>query len=153
MDSNLMLKMALNDENEMNSLLSYYRDRLHEFDNERQEWLAKLEEIRYKQDEKHKTEWELKKRKQEISEMQSSLKEAKLNLYEERQKNLKLIKENDELKIKQIEDHRKISELLSITNVVEQDVFICRNLLPSIINYIIRKKIKNKNDVHNIFIP
>jgi hypothetical protein len=34
--------MAINDEDELNSLLTYYRDRINEFDNERTEWLEKL---------------------------------------------------------------------------------------------------------------
>jgi len=38
--------MALNDEDELNSLLTYYRDRISEFDNERNEWLEKLQEVR-----------------------------------------------------------------------------------------------------------
>ena len=71
--------MAVNDENEINSLLSYYRDRINDFENERTEWLEKLEKVRlnqvthlflilkknkftiikYNQEEKHKLEWEL----------------------------------------------------------------------------------------------
>lgn len=51
--------MAVNDENEINSLLSYYRDRINDFENERTEWLEKLEKVRLNQEEKHKLEWEL----------------------------------------------------------------------------------------------
>ena len=70
--------MALNDEDELNSLLTYYRDRISEFDNERNEWLEKLQEVRLNyvfylkircQEDKHKLEWELQKRKDEIIEL------------------------------------------------------------------------------------
>ena len=70
--------MALNDEDELNSLLTYYRDRISEFDNERNEWLEKLQEVRLNyvfylkircQEDNHKLEWELQKRKDEIIEL------------------------------------------------------------------------------------
>ncbi len=41
-----MFKMACNDEDELNSLLTYYRDRINDFDKERTEWLEKLEDVR-----------------------------------------------------------------------------------------------------------
>lgn len=41
LDSNKdqMFRMAVNDENELNQLLAYYRDRINDFDRERTEWL------------------------------------------------------------------------------------------------------------------
>ena len=79
--------------------MSYYRERINGFDLERKEWLEKLEELRYKQQEKHKSEWELKKRKNEIAELQKSLCDLKVALFEERKWVLKLTRENDALKI------------------------------------------------------
>lgn len=129
-NQNLLVKLAVNDENEMNTLLSYYRKRLSEFDKERQEWLEKLEVLRYSQEEKHKSEWELQKRNKEIAELQKSLSELKLSLFDERQHILKLKKENDLLKIKELEDRKKIAELLSMTNSVEEEVFMYKDLRP-----------------------
>lgn len=46
-------------------ILAYYRSRADVFDSDRQQLYSKLEAIRIKQDIVHKTEWELKKRRQE----------------------------------------------------------------------------------------
>lgn len=63
--------MALNpsDPQQYQDLLSYYRSKLSEFEKERFEWLTKLEEIRIQYEDKHQQEWELIKRKQEITEL------------------------------------------------------------------------------------
>lgn len=129
-DKNMFLKLAVNDENEINTLLTYYRARLADFDKERQEWLEKLEVMRTSQEEKHRSEWELQKRKEEISDLQKNISEVKLSLFDERQQILKLKKENDLLKIKEIEDRKKISELLSMTNSVEEEVVMYKDLRP-----------------------
>ena len=129
-DKNMFLKLAVNDENEINTLLTYYRARLADFDKERQEWLEKLEVNRTSQEEKHRSEWELQKRKDEISDLQKTISELKLSLFDERQQILKLKKENDLLKIKEIEDRKKISELLSMTNSVEEEVVMYKDLRP-----------------------
>jgi len=57
-----MLKMGCNDEDELNTLLAYYRDRINDIDLERTEWLERIEEIRVSQEEKHRLTWELNKR-------------------------------------------------------------------------------------------
>ena len=41
-----MFKMGINDEDELNTLLAYYRDRINAIDYERTEWLEKLEDVR-----------------------------------------------------------------------------------------------------------
>ena len=79
-----LFKMAGNDEEQYNSLLSYYRSKIGEFDKERFEWLQRLEEIRLSYEERHQLQWELNKRKEEIMEVQRSLSEAKVMLFEER---------------------------------------------------------------------
>jgi coiled-coil domain-containing protein 77 len=67
--------MGCNDEDELNSLLTYYRDRINDFEKERLEWLSKLEEVRYSQEEKHKLEYRLKKKNEEFADLQRSLTE------------------------------------------------------------------------------
>lgn len=52
-------------------LMQYYRSKLGEFEKERLEWLAKIEEMRIQYEDKHQLEWELLKRKEEINELQS----------------------------------------------------------------------------------
>ena len=79
-----LFMMAANDEEQLNSLLAYYRSKIAEFDKERLEWLTKIEELRIQYDDKHRSEWELHKRKEEISDLQRTLSEHKLMLFEER---------------------------------------------------------------------
>jgi coiled-coil domain-containing protein 77 len=111
-------------------LLSYYRSKIGEFDKERMEWLAKIEEIRISHEDKHRLEWELLKRKEEIAELQRTLSESKLMLFEERQLCLKLQRDNDQLKLKELEDRKRIQELLIMTGSVEEQVVLQRDVRP-----------------------
>ena len=54
MDKALLFKMACNNEDQLNSLLTFYRDRINDFDKERQEWLCNLNQIITTESEKHK---------------------------------------------------------------------------------------------------
>lgn len=156
-DKNLFLKMAINDENEANTLMTYYRNRLADFDKERQEWLEKIELSRQSQEEKHKTDWELHKRKDEISELQTTISELKLSLFDERQHILNLKKENDLLKMKELQDRKKIAELLSLTNSVEEEIIMYKDLRPGYfvffhkINNILDVNTKNNKNDLNIY--
>jgi coiled-coil domain-containing protein 77 len=76
--------MAANDEDQYNTLLDYYRGKISEFEKERLEWLAKIEEIRISYEDRHKLQWELNKRRDEIAELNRSISEAKVMLFEER---------------------------------------------------------------------
>jgi coiled-coil domain-containing protein 77 len=58
-DKERLFKLAYNEESEANTLLAFYRDRIHNFDLEREEWLQKLELVKMSQQEQHKTQWEL----------------------------------------------------------------------------------------------
>ena len=122
--------MALNEENDINTLMSHYRDRVNKFDNEREEWLDKYNKVRTTQDEAHRQEWELQKRKDEIFELQRNLEEGKLRLFNERQEIISLIKENDRLKLKELEDRRKISELGALGEPVEQEIVFYKDVKP-----------------------
>ncbi len=73
MDKALLFKMACNNEDSLNSLLSYYRDRINDFDKERSEWLMHLNGIITTESEKHKLQWELQRRKDEINTLQGTL--------------------------------------------------------------------------------
>ncbi len=129
-DRERLFNLALNEESEVNTLMTHYRDRMNGFDREREEWLHKLETVRISMDQIHKSHWELQKRKEEIAELQRSLSEAKLHLYDERQQMLRLVKENDQLRLKEIEDKKKIEELVAINEPLEQEVVLYKDLKP-----------------------
>jgi coiled-coil domain-containing protein 77 len=76
--------MAANDEEQLHSLLTYYRSKIGEFDRERLEWMTRLEEVRLSYEDRHELQWELGKRREELTEVGSSLTEAKVMLFEER---------------------------------------------------------------------
>ena len=96
-------------------LVDYYRHRVEAFEKERTEWLEKLEGIRISQEESHKLQWELKKRTEEVAELQNSLKGITLGINEERKQIYSLTSELENTKCKYFNNfpqlnHRKIEE-------------------------------------------
>lgn len=53
-------------------------------------------------------------------------------LFEERQTRLKLHKENDALKVRELEDKKKISELLAMIEPIEEQVVLSKDLRPEV---------------------
>lgn len=85
-------------------MLSYYRDRMNDFDKERSEWLNRLNEIVTTEAEKHKLQWDLQRRKDEVASLKESLDKFRSNLYTERQNVLSVSRENELLRLKDLED-------------------------------------------------
>ena len=79
-------------------LLDYYRHRVEAFEKERIEWLERLEAIRLSQEDNHKLEWELKKRTDEVIELQDALKKNSLGIHEERKQIYSLTSELESTK-------------------------------------------------------
>ncbi|EGR27976.1 hypothetical protein IMG5_185590 [Ichthyophthirius multifiliis] len=153
MDKALLFKMACNNEDQLNSLLSYYRDRINDFDKERAEWLQNLNGIIASESEKHKLQWELQRRKEEINTLQGTLDNFRGVLYQERQEVLAIQRENELLKLKQFEDQKKLESLRAIVEPVEENIIINRNQKPEI-SYQFQKVdtniIRNKQNLENI---
>lgn len=53
-------------------------------------------------------------------------------LFEERQARLKLQKENDALKVRELEDKKKIAELLAMIEPIEEQVVLSKDLRPEV---------------------
>jgi len=130
LDKERLFKAALNEESDVNTLMSYYRDRINEFDRRREEWLEKFNKVRTPQDEAHRQAWELQKRKDESIELKQTLEEEKLKLYNERQDIIDIIKENDQLKLKELQDRKKISELSMLGDPIEQEIVFYKDVKP-----------------------
>jgi len=130
LDKERLFRVALNEEEGVNSLMAFYRDIVHGADRYREEWLEKFNKVRTAQDEAHKQTWELQKRRDESNELKAILDEEKLKLYNERQEIIDLIKENDRLNIKEVEDRKKISELGLLGDQVEQDIVFSKDVKP-----------------------
>jgi len=70
-------------------------------------------------------------RHEEIAELQRALSDANVYLFDEREQVLKLQAENDQLKIQELEDRRRIQHLLALTQPVSQEVTFFRDCRPA----------------------
>ena len=62
----------------------------------------------------HKLEWDLQQREEEIAELQKALSDMQVCLFQEREHVLRLYSENDRLRIRELEDKKKIQNLLAL---------------------------------------
>jgi hypothetical protein len=88
------------DKRDLARLLDYYRMRVgkliliaESFERERIDWLEKLEGLKISQDEYHRTEWELRRRTDEIIELQNALSDCNISLNQERKHAINLTNE------------------------------------------------------------
>ncbi|ETE71962.1 Coiled-coil domain-containing protein 77, partial [Ophiophagus hannah] len=95
-------------------LLEYYRKKIAEFDEEHEELVKRLETYKASYDEQHKLQWEIRQREEEIAELQKALSDMQVYLFQEREHVLRLYSENDRLKIRELEDRKKIQHLLAL---------------------------------------
>ncbi|QDZ18649.1 hypothetical protein HOP50_02g11520 [Chloropicon primus] len=111
-------------------LIKHYRKRVGTFEDERNELLRRIDDCKLQHREKHKIEHELARREGEVRELQKALSDAHNCLFEERERLLELQKENDELKLREVEDRGKINNLLSLTQPVDDEITYSRNTKP-----------------------
>jgi len=103
-------------------LLEYYRRKIAEYDGEYEEMVRKLELYKCTYEEQHKTQWELRQREEEIAELQKALSDMQVYLFQEREHVLRLYAENDRLKIRELEDRKKIQQLLSLSKTTAPEI-------------------------------
>lgn len=102
-------------------LLEYYRCKIAEYDNEYENLMEKLEKYKNTYEHLHKGHWEIRQREDEIRELQKALSDMQIFLFQERDHVLRLYAENDRLKIKELDDRKKIQHLLSLTQPVSAE--------------------------------
>ncbi|KAI1888482.1 hypothetical protein AGOR_G00185600 [Albula goreensis] len=95
-------------------LLEFYRQKVAQFDSEHVELVQMLEKYKATSEDQHKLQWELRQRESEIAELQKALSDMQVYLFQEREQALRLYAENDRLKIRELEDRKKIQHLLSL---------------------------------------
>ncbi|XP_074125417.1 coiled-coil domain-containing protein 77 isoform X1 [Sminthopsis crassicaudata] len=105
-----------------NELLEYYRRKILEFDEQNEELLRKLEKYAHTYKNQHKLELEIQQREEEIAELQKALSDMQIYLFQEREHVLRLYSENDRLKIKELEDRKKIQHLLTLVGTHSREV-------------------------------
>lgn len=103
-------------------LLEYYRKKIAEYDEEHEGLVSKLEEYKVTYEEQHKMQWELRQREEEIVELQKALSDMQIYLFQEREHVLRLYAENDRLKIRELEDKKKIQQLLALSGCPEHEI-------------------------------
>lgn len=89
-------------------LLTYYQARVAASEDEMASLRARIDDVAASKEEAHKTRWELQKRDAEVAELQRALSDSHVYVWEERDKCQRLQAENDELRIQEAEDRRKI---------------------------------------------
>ncbi|XP_043083812.1 coiled-coil domain-containing protein 77 isoform X2 [Puntigrus tetrazona] len=95
-------------------LLDFYRQKVAQFDGEHDDLLQMLEKYRSTAEEQHKLQWEVRQREEEVAELQNALSDMQVYLFQEREQALRLYAENDRLKIRELEDRKKIQHLLAL---------------------------------------
>ncbi|XP_061300777.1 coiled-coil domain-containing protein 77 isoform X1 [Pezoporus flaviventris] len=103
-------------------LLEYYRKVIADFDREHEDLVKRLERYKETYDEQHKLQWEVRQREEEIAELQKALSGMQVCLFQEREHVLRLYSENDRLKIRELEDRKKIQYLLALVGTDKGEV-------------------------------
>ncbi|XP_067683914.1 coiled-coil domain-containing protein 77-like [Haliotis asinina] len=103
-------------------LLEYYRKKIAEYDDEHDQVVCKLEEYKVTYEDQHKMQWELRQREEEIVELQKALSDMQIYLFQEREHVLRLYSENDRLKIRELEDKKKIQQLLALGTTPDSEI-------------------------------
>ncbi|XP_047643806.1 coiled-coil domain-containing protein 77 isoform X1 [Phacochoerus africanus] len=103
-------------------LLEYYQKKMSECEAENEGLLQKLELYKEACEGQHKLEWDLQQREEEIAELQKALSDMQVCLFQEREHVLRLYSENDRLRIRELEDKKKIQNLLALVGTDSGEV-------------------------------
>ncbi|XP_068459502.1 coiled-coil domain-containing protein 77 [Clinocottus analis] len=95
-------------------LLEFYREKIAQFDGEHEDLLQMLVKYKGITEDQHKLQWEIRQREGETAELQNALSDMQVYLFQEREQSLRLYAENDRLKIRELEDRKKIQHLLAL---------------------------------------
>ncbi|XP_057246062.1 coiled-coil domain-containing protein 77 [Malurus melanocephalus] len=106
--------------NPSQELLEHYRKKIADFDEEHDELIKKLEKYKQTYDDQHQLQWEVRHLEEEIAELQKALSDMQVYLFQEREQVLRLYSENDRLKIRELEDRKRIQQLLALVGTDEE---------------------------------
>ncbi|XP_020032276.2 coiled-coil domain-containing protein 77 isoform X2 [Castor canadensis] len=108
-------------------LLEYYQKKMTECEADNEDLLKKLKLYKEACEEQHKLEWDLQQREEEIAELQKALSDMQVCLFQEREHVLRLYSENDRLRIRELEDKKKIQNLLALVGTDTGEVtYFCK---------------------------
>jgi len=112
----------------LGNILEYYRKRVDEMQKEREDWFEQLEKLRISQEDYHKLEWELRKKDEEIADLQQTVSEAQIKLFDEREQVLMLKREIADLKALSIEDRNKILQLVTLNAKADENQYYYKDM-------------------------
>ena len=120
-------------------LIDYYRLLSSTFETERIKNYDLFQNIKISNEDQHKVEWEIKRRKDEIVELENALHETNMALNNERKKSIHFYKVIENCNSIAKEDKRRIKQLLELSGPIEQNIKIIKN-----------KKNDNKEKIFNL---
>lgn len=103
-------------------LLDFYHKKLEEYVEDEQRWLKRLASTKKAVDQSITLEQEIFAQKREITALQKAVTDIREALAQERKINNKLYVENDKLRIKEMEDRRKVVALLELCGKSDHEV-------------------------------
>lgn len=103
-------------------LLEYYRKKVSDFDEENNQLQKTLDKYKLTCEEQHRLENELHHRENEISDLQKAVSDMQVCILQEREQVLRLYAENDRLKIRDVENQKRIQHLLAIAGPAASEV-------------------------------
>ena len=112
-------------------LMEYYQQRCDEFVRLEEDYVARIQALETSVEEKHRARWQYLRAESEVEDLQQALSDAKLALFDEKERVAQLNAENDMLKIQELEDRQRIQQLLSLTQPVTNQVTLLKEKVPS----------------------
>lgn len=137
-----------NSKKDLSRLVDYYRMRVDNFEKERLETLEKLEKLQLSQQEQHKMEWENKRRKDEIIELQRINAEKDEILDRERRNNLFYQFELENKNLKSDGDRKRLMDILKLAEPIEQCYKLYKDRRPELQEQFTRKE----NIIPNMYV-
>ncbi|EKX53460.1 hypothetical protein GUITHDRAFT_101162 [Guillardia theta CCMP2712] len=109
----------------------WFLKKVESFSRLEEDYLFRLQQLEQSVEEKHRSRWQYLRAESEVEDLQQALSDAKLAIFDEREKVLKLTAENDMLKLQEINDRQRIQQLLSLTQPVAEEITLFKESLPA----------------------
>ena len=120
-----------NTKQDLARLIDYYRLVVDTYEAERIKNYDLFQTIKISNEDQHKVDWEIKRRKDEIIELEHALYEANMALNNERKKAIHFGKVIENCKSIAKEDKRRIKQLLELSEPIEQTIKLYHNKEPT----------------------
>ena len=117
---------------DMAKLIDYYRLVLDTYEKEKKSYSNLFENLKVKNENLHKIEWEIKKREEEIIELKRALEESNVALNNERKKAIHFSQMLQNCEEIAKDDKRRIGQILQLTEPIEQTIKLYKNRSPEI---------------------